>query len=61
MTVNIHHTKHHQTYVDKLNDAVVGDEELSATSLTLLQAGAGYSGLPVRNNGGGHYNHCLYW
>lgn len=61
MTVNLHHTKHHQTYITKLNEAVTGDEELSATSLTDLQAGAGYSGLPVRNNAGGHYNHCLYW
>ena len=36
MTVNIHHTKHHQTYITKLNEAVTGDEELTATSLTNL-------------------------
>lgn len=64
-TMEIHHGRHHQTYVDKLNEAVEANEELQGKSLEeLLQ---NLSSLPepirtaVRNNGGGHYNHSLFW
>lgn len=64
-TMEIHHGRHHQTYVDKLNEAVEGVAELQGKSLEeLLQ---NLDNLPesirtaVRNNGGGHYNHRLFW
>jgi len=59
-TMEIHHTKHHNTYVTKLNDAISGSEYEGAALEGLL---AKASGLPmaVRNNGGGHYNHSLFW
>lgn len=56
-TVTIHHQKHHQTYVDKLN-AAVGTTNLSLAELIQTQAA---SNLAVRNHGGGHYNHALFW
>ena len=63
--MRLHHDKHHQTYVDKLNAAVEGREELAGKSVeSLLRE---LNTLPedirgaVRNNGGGHYNHCLFW
>ncbi len=59
-TMEIHHTKHHNTYVTKLNDAVAGTEYEGKSLEDLL---TGVSALPaaVRNNGGGHYNHSLFW
>ncbi|PWG62031.1 superoxide dismutase [Spiribacter halobius] len=59
-TMEIHHTKHHNTYVTKLNDAVSGTAHEGKSLEELL---AGVSALPVavRNNGGGHYNHSLFW
>ena len=59
-TMEIHHTKHHNTYVTKLNDAVGGTEHEGKDLEALL---ANVSTLPaaVRNNGGGHYNHSLFW
>ena len=59
-TMEIHHTKHHNTYVTKLNDAVGGTEQEGKDLEALL---ANVSALPaaVRNNGGGHYNHSLFW
>jgi Fe-Mn family superoxide dismutase len=59
-TMEIHHTKHHQAYVTNLNNALAGTEWESKSLADLL---AGISKLPVavRNNGGGHYNHTLYW
>ncbi len=64
-TMQIHHGRHHQTYVDKLNEALSGHPELADKSLEdLLQ---NISELPtsiqtaVQNNGGGHYNHSLFW
>lgn len=64
-TMQLHHDKHHQTYVDKLNKALEGHPELADYSLTeLLQT---LEKLPadiktaVRNNGGGHANHTLFW
>ncbi|MCH5584520.1 superoxide dismutase [Shimazuella sp. AN120528] len=64
-TMLIHHGKHHQTYVDKLNEAIAAHPELADKSLEeLLQ---NINELPVsiqtavQNNGGGHYNHSLFW
>jgi Fe-Mn family superoxide dismutase len=60
MTMQIHHGKHHQAYVDNLNKALAGTEHESKTLEELM---AVMSTLPmaVRNNGGGHYNHSLFW
>jgi Fe-Mn family superoxide dismutase len=60
MTMQIHHSKHHQAYVDNLNKAIAGTEHENKTIEELM---ASISTLPmaVRNNGGGHYNHSLFW
>lgn len=58
-TMEIHHGKHHGGYVAKLNAAVEGTD-LAGKSLEELMAVAG-SNAAVRNNGGGHYNHSLFW
>ncbi len=64
-TMEIHHTKHHQTYVDKLNAALVGQTELLdmpvdqlLRNLDQVPASAKEA---VRNHGGGHANHSLFW
>jgi Fe-Mn family superoxide dismutase len=63
-TMRIHHDKHHAGYTAKLNNAVEGTEYASKSIEELL---AGLDALPenirtgVRNNGGGHYNHSLFW
>ncbi len=61
----LHHSKHHQTYVDKLNAAVDSAPELKALSLEELITGLDTIPVPVqtavRNHGGGHYNHSLFW
>ena len=59
-TMQIHHGKHHQAYVDNLNKAVAGTEHENK-SLEELVAYAGSISPAVRNNGGGHYNHSLFW
>ncbi len=60
MTMEIHHGKHHQAYVDNLNKAVAGTD---AENLSLEEILSNISKYPaaVRNNGGGHYNHSLFW
>ncbi|MGP4072490.1 superoxide dismutase [Piscibacillus sp. B03] len=64
-TMNIHHTKHHNTYVTKLNAALEGHADLQDKSLEELLGNL--DSLPsdiqtaVRNNGGGHANHSLFW
>ncbi|PPA71420.1 superoxide dismutase [Jeotgalibacillus proteolyticus] len=64
-TMNIHHTKHHNTYVTKLNDALEGHEDLQ--SKTIDELIADLNSVPesirtaVRNNGGGHANHSFFW
>jgi Fe-Mn family superoxide dismutase len=64
-TMEIHHTKHHQTYVNNLNAAIEKAPELAGTSIDELMRGI--SGVPeavrtaVRNNGGGHWNHSMFW
>ncbi len=59
-TMEIHHGKHHQAYVDNLNKALEGKPEADQ-SLDQLMAGISKQPMPVRNNGGGHYNHSLFW
>lgn len=54
-TMNIHHTKHHQAYITKLNGAT------KETDLIGLIQNANKHSPVVRNNGGGHYNHSLFW
>ncbi|MCC5905068.1 MAG: superoxide dismutase [Balneolaceae bacterium] len=59
-TMEIHHTKHHQGYVDKFNAAIEGTE-LENKSLKEIFASVSNHSEAVRNNGGGHYNHSLFW
>jgi Fe-Mn family superoxide dismutase len=59
-TMQIHHDKHHQAYVDNLNKAIAGTEHENK-SLEELIASAGKISPPVRNNGGGHWNHSFFW
>ncbi|MGM8213718.1 superoxide dismutase [Virgibacillus sp. W0430] len=64
-TMNIHHTKHHNTYVTKLNDALEGHSNLQEKSvedlISDLDAVPESIRTAVRNNGGGHANHSLFW
>jgi Fe-Mn family superoxide dismutase len=60
MTMEIHHGKHHQAYVTNLNNAIAGTPN-EGKSLEELIANAGAIGGPVRNNGGGHWNHTFFW
>jgi superoxide dismutase, Fe-Mn family len=60
LTMQIHHGKHHQAYVDNLNKAVTGTEHENK-SLQQLVATAGTISPAVRNNGGGHWNHSFFW
>jgi len=64
-TMQIHHGKHHQTYVNNLNAAIEKAPELAGKSLDELMRGI--NAVPeavrtaVRNNGGGHWNHSMFW
>ncbi len=64
-TMEIHHDKHHQAYVDNLNNALANAPELADKSLDWLVTNL--AGVPegirmaVRNNGGGHLNHSMFW
>src|SRR5688500_9881612 len=62
--MNIHHTKHHQTYVDRLNQAIDGtpmaDKALEALLRDFASVPDDKKG-PVRNHGGGHHNHSVFW
>ncbi len=60
-TMTFHHDKHHQAYVDKLNEAVAADASLDGKSLEDLFASISKAPKAVRNNGGGHWNHSLFW
>lgn len=64
-TMEIHHTKHHQTYVDKLNAALKGHKDLQDKTvedlLRNLQSVPESIGTAVRNHGGGHFNHSFFW
>lgn len=62
-TMQIHHTKHHATYVAGLNGAIAGEKGYSgdAADLVAFQESAISKGTPARNHGGGHYNHAFFW
>jgi len=59
-TMEIHHGKHHAGYTSKLNAAVEGTA-LEGQSIEEILADVSSAGGAVRNNGGGYYNHCLFW
>jgi superoxide dismutase, Fe-Mn family len=59
-TMEIHHTKHHGAYTTKLNDAVAGTD-LEGKSIEDILAVISGQSAAVRNNGGGFYNHNLFW
>lgn len=59
-TMEIHHGKHHQAYVDNLNKALAGTDGENQ-SIEDIQKNVSKYPTPVRNNGGGHFNHSLYW
>ena len=59
-TMQIHHDKHHQAYVDNLNKALAGSDDLNKTLEELMANISAYPAA-VRNNGGGHFNHSLFW
>ncbi len=64
-TMKIHHTKHHQAYIDKLNTALDAHPELSSKSVEELIANLAQVPeeirVTVQNNGGGHINHSFFW
>jgi len=60
MTMEIHHGKHHQAYVTNLNKALEGKPEANNSIDDIIKNISKYP-MPVRNNGGGHYNHSLFW
>ena len=59
-TMEIHHTKHHAGYTAKLNAAIT-DTPLAQHSIEEILSNLDMSNAAVRNNGGGFYNHCLFW
>jgi superoxide dismutase, Fe-Mn family len=59
-TMTLHHSKHHQAYVDKLNEGV-GEEGLDGKSLEEILGQISKASKKVRNNGGGHWNHSFFW
>ena len=60
ITMQIHHGKHHQAYIDNLNKAIAGTEHENKTIEALVKD-AGSISAAVRNNGGGHWNHSFFW
>ncbi|MDD3354453.1 superoxide dismutase [Zoogloea sp.] len=61
VTMEIHHGRHHKAYVDNLNTQAKTTPELANLSLEQLQKQISRYPVAVRNNGGGHYNHDLFW
>jgi Fe-Mn family superoxide dismutase len=59
-TMEIHHSKHHQGYTNNLNAAIEGSD-LAGKSILEILGSVGSAGAAVRNNGGGFYNHGLFW
>jgi superoxide dismutase len=59
-TMEIHHSKHHQAYVNNLNKAITGTNLEKSTLIELLMT-ASFRSEAIRNNAGGHYNHSLFW
>jgi Fe-Mn family superoxide dismutase len=60
LTMQIHHGKHHQAYVDNLNKAIAGTPNENKTIEELVK-NAGTLAPAIRNNGGGHWNHSFFW
>ncbi|MDV2447737.1 superoxide dismutase [Elizabethkingia anophelis] len=58
-TMEIHYTKHHQAYIDNLNKAIAGTDLEGKTIEEVIKEGSDKPA--VRNNGGGHFNHTLFW
>lgn len=59
-TMEIHHDKHHNAYVTNLNNAIAGTE-MESKSIDDILANISKAPVAVRNNGGGHYNHTMFW
>jgi superoxide dismutase, Fe-Mn family len=59
-TMEIHHGKHHNAYVTNLNNAVTGTDAEKSSIEEICRNISKYP-MPVRNNGGGHYNHSMFW
>ena len=59
-TMEIHHSKHHNAYVTNLNAAIAATD-LEGKSIEDLMKNLDMNNMPVRNNGGGHFNHTLFW
>ncbi|MET1258654.1 superoxide dismutase [Flagellimonas sp. DF-77] len=59
-TMEIHHTKHHNGYTTKLNGAIAGTD-LEGKDIEAILTDLDMTNGAVRNNGGGFYNHCLFW
>jgi len=59
-TMELHHSKHHQAYINNLNKAIAGTDLDSQPIKAILKDVSHYDAA-VRNNGGGHYNHSLFW
>lgn len=60
-TMEIHHGKHHQAYVDKLNEEVAKDASLKGKTVEEIVGGISKYPAAVRNNAGGHWNHSFFW
>ena len=63
MTMEIHHSKHHQAYITKLNEAIANstNESYKKGNLETILANISEKDVAIRNHGGGHYNHSLFW
>lgn len=59
-TMEIHHGKHHAAYTNNLN-AAIKDTPLDQLSIEEILKNLDTTNMPLRNNGGGYYNHCLFW
>jgi superoxide dismutase, Fe-Mn family len=59
-TMEIHHSKHHQAYVNNVNAALEGSEAANLSIDEIIKNISKYP-MPVRNNGGGHWNHSFFW
>jgi Fe-Mn family superoxide dismutase len=59
-TMEIHHSKHHNAYITNVNAAIAGTD-LEGKSIEDILANLDMKNMPVRNNGGGHFNHSLFW
>lgn len=60
-TMELHHSKHHQSYVDNLNEAVAGDPALTGLGLEQIVARASTLSTTLRDNASGHWNHTFFW